>query len=82
MPTEAELLANLTFKEEGIETERRIFYTLCGHEPAITTEEKQRQQLLQLHRTTKLLALFGAHLVETGQITHGQLDSMLLEIAR
>jgi hypothetical protein len=68
MPTREENLATRTHKEEGLDTGRRVFYTL--------TDDKD----LAGHRSAKLLALLIENLVQRGRLSERDLDNMLLEI--
>jgi hypothetical protein len=68
MPTREEILATKTHKEEGLDTGRRVFYTL--------TDDKS----LMGHRSAKLLALLVENLVQRGRLSESDLDDILLEI--
>ncbi|MCW3586114.1 hypothetical protein K6Y78_24110 [Burkholderia cenocepacia] len=73
--TKDELLRDRTYKEDGIETSRRVFYTL-------TDSQTGKQGLVDpiQARTAKLVALLAERLVDDGTITIDTLDEMLLQI--
>lgn len=67
MPSKDDILRQKTFKEEGMEADRRVFYTL-------TDDEK-----LSGHRTSKLLASLTRLLQERGIISKEDIDGLLFE---
>lgn len=74
MPTIEQALAKLTYKQEGLETEKRVFYTLLGDEAS------QASRSLQTHRNSKALGLLFKVLLEKGLLTEEELDQILLEV--
>ncbi len=74
MPTRKEVLAERTYKEEGLEVEKRVFYTLTGKPDAPDSQK------LNTHRNSKAIAMLFKTLLETGTLTEDQLDEILLEI--
>jgi hypothetical protein len=75
MPTKEEHLAKYTYKEDGLEVEKRVFYTLTG-EPDTPNREQR-----QAHRNSKAVAQLFKVLLDNGTLTEGQLDDILLEVA-
>lgn len=73
MPTRTGLLAELTFKEEGVEVEKRVLYTLSGN-------SKISKETGQAHRNSKAIAMLFKMLLEAGTLTEDQLDEILLEV--
>ena len=67
MPSKEDILKEKTFKEEGIETDRRVFYTL-------TSDEK-----LAGHRTAKLVASLVRLLKDRRTLTDTDIDELLFE---
>lgn len=67
MPNKDDILREKTFKEEGMETDRRVFYTL--------TEDKD----LASHRTSKALALLVRLLSERGVLSEEDIDELLFQ---
>jgi len=67
MPTREEVLIEKTFKEEGVDTHRRVFYTLTAEENFAS------------HRNSKLLASLVKLLEDRGVINDVDLDELLLE---
>ena len=74
MPTNEEALAERTYKQDGLEVEKRIFYTLHGE-----GKSPQRDEL-QNHRNSKAIAMLFKVLLEKGLLTEEQLDEILLEV--
>ncbi len=74
MPTKEEALAERTHKQEGIEVEKRIFYTLHGEGKSPQRGEGQT------HRNSKAIALLFKMLLEKRILTEDQLDEILLEV--
>ena len=67
MPNKKDILRDKTFKEQGMETDRRVFYTL-------TAEEK-----LSSHRNSKLLASLVKLLEEREVLGETDIDELLFE---
>lgn len=67
MASRDETLREKTFKDEGLETARRVFYTL-------KSDEKLASLL-----TSKALALLVELLVEKNLISQAEIDALLLE---
>jgi hypothetical protein len=74
MPTLEDVLAKKTHKQDGLDIERRVFYTLIG-EPNTPGRGE-----LQAHRNSKAIALIFKALCEKHHVTETQLDEMLLEV--
>ncbi|MGP8269711.1 MAG: hypothetical protein ACLQLH_06560 [Terracidiphilus sp.] len=74
MPTKEEALAERTYKQEGFEVEKRVFYTLHGE-----GKSPQRDEL-QNHRNSKAIGLLFKTLLEKGLLTEEQLDEILLDV--
>ena len=74
MPTNEEALAERTYKQDGLEVEKRIFYTLHGE-----GKSPQRDEL-QNHRNSKAIAILFKVLLEKGLLTEEQLDEILLDV--
>jgi hypothetical protein len=72
--TKEEVLAKQTFKAEGFEVDRRVFYTLIGEQ-----NEPQREKA-QAHRNSKAIALLFKTLRENGTLTEDQLDELLFNV--
>lgn len=68
MPTKEEILEKQTFKNEGLELDKRVFYTL--------NDKKD----LQSHRNSKLLAILFKKLVEDNSVKNSEIDDILLEV--
>lgn len=67
MARKKDLLQKLTFKEDGMEMDRRVFYTL--------TDRKE----MQAHRTAKAVALLVRLLHEKKMLTEKEIDQLLLD---
>ena len=67
MSNKEEILREKTFKEEGMEIERRVFYTLTDKEN------------LQAYRNSKFAALLVKALVDKGVLAEEDVDDMLFE---
>jgi hypothetical protein len=78
MPTKEDHLKQYTHKEEGLELEKRVFYTLTG-EP---DKKPLSPEKLRDYRNSKAIALLFKVLHENGTLTEDQLDDILLEVAR
>lgn len=63
-------LREKTFKEEGLDIGRRVFYTL------------RQTPALQADANSKLLALLMQHLSARGHINAEELDTLLFETTR
>lgn len=74
MPTREETLSERTFKQDGLDIEKRVFYTLYGDRKAPDTEA------LQNHRNSKAIAQLFKTLTEAGMLTEEQLDEILLAV--
>lgn len=68
MPTREEVLRDKTYKEEGMDLEKRIFYTL--------TDNKG----FEVHRIAKALALTIKFLADEGRLRPKDVDDILLEV--
>lgn len=75
MPTKEELLLNQTFKDDGIDLGRRVFYTLTQHGKAINEPSAATEWM-----TAKLVSLLVVKLVESGKLSDSELDEMLLQV--
>jgi hypothetical protein len=75
MPNRDDVLNEQTHKGQGLELDQRIYYTLA---PSGDTAVETKQRL-QLHRTTKALAILIRRLSERNLLTEDQIDEMLLE---
>lgn len=64
-----QLLKEKTFKDDGLDISRRVFYTLS----------QQPTDTLQAHRTAKLISLLIEHLVNKQGLSETELDAMLFE---
>jgi lactam utilization protein B len=74
MPTIEEALAERTYKQDGLDVEKRIFYTLHGDEKSPKHDESQN------HRNSKAISLLFKLLLEKRLLTEEQLDEILLEV--
>lgn len=74
MPMIEDVLTEKTYKQDGLDVERRVFYTLIG-EP-----NTPHRTELQAHRNSKAIALLFKVLCEKHYITDSQLDGILLEV--
>ncbi|MGA3162174.1 MAG: hypothetical protein ABSC77_13255 [Terracidiphilus sp.] len=74
MPTKNEALAERTYKQEGFEVEKRVFYTLHGE-----GKSPQRDEL-QNHRNSKAIGSLFKVLLDNGLLTKEQLDDILLDV--
>lgn len=68
MPTKEKILKEQTFKNEGLELEKRVFYTLNDNKD------------LQSHRNSKLLAILFKKLAENNSIRDSEIDDILFEV--
>lgn len=76
MPTKDDVLRKETFKEDGLAVDVRVFYTLALSGQQIPEDRKER---LQLHRTTKAIALLTRQLRDAGILSEAQIDELLFE---
>lgn len=67
MPMKEDILREKTFKEEGMELDKRVFYTL-------TAEEQFKS-----HRNSKLLASLVKLLNERGLVNDADIDVLLFD---
>lgn len=67
MPSKDDILREKTFKEEGMETEKRVFYTLTDNEKFAS------------HRNSKAIALLVKLLEEKGVIGEADIDELLFQ---
>jgi hypothetical protein len=67
MPNKEDVLREKTFKEEGVETNRRVFYT-------VTSDDT-----LASHRNSKLVASLIGLLQQRGVISEMDIDELLFE---
>ena len=67
MPEKADILREKTYKEAGLELEKRVFYTL--------SDDKS----LQHHRNTKAIALLVKLLHEKEHLLDQDVDDLLLK---
>lgn len=70
-----QVLRDTTHKNDGIDTGRRVFYTLTDHTPLLETT-------LAVARTAKLLGLLVQHLEQSGKLSPADIDELLLETAQ
>lgn len=68
MPKLEDVLREQTYKEEGMEVEQRVFYTLHDGE----------KHNLQAHRNSKAIALVISILHQKNMLTEEELDDLLL----
>lgn len=73
MPTREEILAERTYKEDGMDVEKRVFYTLIG-------DTKVSERTPHTNRNSKAIALLFKTLFEAGTLTEEQLDEILLQV--
>lgn len=76
MTTKEEIIAKETFKQEGFEVDKRVFYTLIGD------SQHPKQKEVQAHRNSKAISLLFKLLRENGTITETELDELLFNIVR
>jgi hypothetical protein len=74
--TKEEVLAKETFKQEGFEVDRRVYYTLIGDKDHPHREE------VQAHRNSRAIAQLFKMLRENGTLTEEQLDEILFHVVR
>lgn len=74
MPTNDEALAERTYKQDGLEVEKRIFYTLRGE------GKSPQRDGVQNHRNSKAIASLFKVLMDKRLVTEKQLDEILLDV--
>jgi hypothetical protein len=74
MSTREEALAKQTYKQEGPDVARRVFYTLIGE------QGNRHRGELQADLNSKAIALLFETLRESGQLTDKQIDKILLDL--
>ncbi|MGD0127870.1 MAG: hypothetical protein ABSF46_21100 [Terriglobia bacterium] len=67
MPNIEDVLREKTYKDDGLELDQRVFYTLSN------------EKGLQNHRNTKAIAHLMKVLHEKGQLSEGEIDELLLQ---
>lgn len=70
-----QVLKELTYKEDGLEVGKRVFYTLT-HETELASRD------ITATRTAKLLSLLVNRLVEEKRLSVAELDELLFNVAR
>ena len=77
MPTRDEVLQKQTFKEDHMELEQRVFYTLINHKNGeiIHFDEKD----IQIHRIIKAVAFIMKLLKERDLLNDDEIDELLLD---
>ena len=70
-----QVLKELTYKEDGLEVGKRVFYTLT-HETELASRD------ITATRTAKLLSLLVNRLVEEKRLSVSELDELLFNVAR
>jgi hypothetical protein len=60
MPTREDALAERTYKQEGFDAERRVFYTLHGEGQSPQRDERQN------HKNSKAIGLLFKVLIDKG----------------
>ena len=65
-------LAMKTFKQDGVDVARRVFYTLKG--------EGAEDWQSRAHRNSKAIAMIVKNLSELGILTENHIDDILLEV--
>lgn len=68
-----QVLREQTYKEDGLQISRRVFYTL-------THKAQPGSHDLTSHRTAKLLALLAERLVEQERLSSTDLDALLFQV--
>jgi len=69
MPTREEYLNKYTNKDEDLDVEQRVYYTLTDNKP------------LQPHRVAKALSLLVKHLHDRQMLNDKEVDDLLLDVA-
>ena len=67
MPNTEDVLREKTYKNDGLELDQRVFYTLSN------------DKNLQDHRNTKAIALLVKVLHDKKQLSDGEVDELLLQ---
>jgi hypothetical protein len=76
MATKEEVLNKQTYKDQGLDVGRRVFYTLSGE------ENDPHREKTQAHRNSKAIAVLFKTLHDDGALTDEQLDDILWEVIR
>jgi hypothetical protein len=74
MPSIEDVLEKQTYKQQGLDVGKRVFYTLIGE------KDNPHRETLQAHRNSKAIALLFKTLRENSQMTETQLDTILLDV--
>lgn len=69
MPNKEDILREQTYKEESMEIERRVFYTL----------DHGKENNLQAHRNSKAIAMIVKTLREKDVLTNDDIDEILFD---
>ena len=70
MPSKEDILRDQTNKDQGLEMDKRVFYTIYP--------EKDKADL-RLHRTSKAVALLVKHLHDKRLISGAEIDELLFQ---
>jgi hypothetical protein len=74
MPMIEDVLAEKTYKQDGLDVGHRVFYTL------IAEQDNPSREKLQAHRNSKAIALLFKALCEKRHISETRLDEILLDV--
>jgi hypothetical protein len=74
MPTKEEILNKQTYKDQGLDMGRRVFYTLIGE------ENDPHREKTQAHRNSKAIAVLLTTLHQDGALTDEQIDNILWDV--
>ncbi len=74
MATIEEVLAKETYKQDGLDVDQRVFYTLSGE------QGNPHREKLQAHRNSKAIAMLFKTLHANGTLTDAQIDEILLDV--
>ena len=80
MSDREDVLREKTHKGAGLDSGRRVFYTLGDYKGAEPFRTLGEPQWVGTHRTMKLVALLVAKLQAQGVLTEDDVDEMLLEL--
>jgi hypothetical protein len=80
MSTKEEVLRKETFKEEAIQLDQRVFYTVFGDQPPKPTPNDPTYW--QVQRNSKLLAALVKKLRATNVLSDTDIDDILFETVR
>jgi len=81
MPNRDDILRSKTHKDQGVDTDTRVFYSLAGSgDPDFAKLSQDSQLRLQVHRNSKLLAMLVARLESEGTLAADDLDDMLFDV--